>query len=170
MKQDEHIIWSYLDGTATAAEREAVEKRLVEDNAFRAAFLERKHLHAALQEQEAEQPSLRFAKNVMDKLPALYQRTVEPLVRPFWIKAFAAGLGVFLLLYFGGVIYSVERGLVSGEGPAARVGNQVSSLIDNLPSQALYIVLALSVSYLFLVFLDRKLQRLMLRKDGHERS
>ncbi len=164
------MIWNYLDGTGSPVQRQAVEKRLTEDAAFRAAFLERKHLHAALQEQEAEQPSMRFANNVMDKLPALYQRTVEPLVRPFWIKVFAGSLGAFLLLYFGGVIYSMERGLVSGEGPAARAGDQVSTLLDSLPPQVLSVVLALSISYLFLVFLDRKLQRLMLKKDGHGRS
>ena len=170
-EQNEQMIWKYLDGHSSPAECEAMEKRLAEDAAFRAAFLERQRLHAALQEQEAEQPSLRFAKNVMDRLPALYRRSVEPLVRPFWTKVFAGALGAFLILYFGGVIYSVERGLVSGEGPAAEVGNQVSTWLDRLPPHALYIVLALSISYLFLVFLDRKLQQKMLGEGkGHEWS
>lgn len=163
------MIWEYLDGYGSPAEREAMEKRIAEDGAFRAAFLERQRLHTVLQKQEAEQPSMRFAKNVMDRLPALYRGSVEPLVRPFWIKVFAGALGAFLILYFVGVLYSVEHGLISGEGPAADLSHQVSSLFDRLPAQAFYVVLALSVSYLFLVFLDRKLHQRMLGEGERER-
>jgi len=167
MKQDEQLIWNYLDGQCTPAQRAAIKKRLTEDDAFHAAYLERRQLHTSLQKQEAEQPSLRFAKNVMDRLPLLYRRTVEPLVRPFWIKVFAGALGAFLLVYLGGVIYSLQHGLVSGEDPAARVGSQVSDFLSGLPTQAFYVIMALSISYLFLVFLDRKLKRMMVN-DGQE--
>jgi hypothetical protein len=159
MNERDVLIWKYLDGQATAEEKVRVERLLKEDQSFKAAFLERRQLENKMQEEDLEQPSLRFAKNIMDKLPDLYRRTVEPLVRPFWIRFFFGSLALFLLAYFGMVAYTLPTGEGPAGGPVARITEQVSAFFEGLPTQVLTIVSALCFAYLGLVWLDRQLKK-----------
>lgn len=164
MMEREELIWKYLDGACTSEEKEQVEKLKKSDPAFRTALLERQRLNRELEEQPLEQPSLRFAKNVMDRLPELYQRSIEPLVRPFWIKVFFGSLGALFLAYFIVVFQSLGQAAPQAQGPATRWADRFSDLFASLPPQTLSILAALSLAYLGLVFLDRFLKRKWLKK------
>lgn len=159
MKEQDILIWKYLDGRATTEEQSTVERLLEEDPAFKAAFLERQKLEETIKKEELEQPSMRFAKNIMDKLPDLYRRTVEPLVRPFWIRVFFGTLSGFLLVYFGLVAYALHTGQISQGGPFAQLSEQVTGFFTGIPSQLLTIISALCFAYLGLVWLDRQLKK-----------
>ena len=164
MNYQEELIWKYLDGSATDEERQAVSERMEEDPAFRSALLERKKLSDSLEEMETEQPSLRFATNVMDRLPDLYRSTIEPLVRPFWIRFFFSTLAAFLAGYFALVFFSLSRGQLPAEGQTSSYAAKFAGLFPNIPSQVLSITAALSIAYLLLVLLDRRLKRQWLSK------
>ncbi len=164
MTTHDELIWKYLDGACTPEEKERVEKLKKEDAAFRAALLERQRLDQELEEQPLEQPSLRFAKNVMERLPELYQRSIEPLVRPLWIKVFFGSLGALFLAYFVIVFQSLGQAAPQSQGPATRWADRFSDLFASLPPQTLSILAAVSLAYLGLVFLDRFLKRKWLKK------
>ena len=160
---DEHIFWKYLDGTLSEAEKNSLEQRRKDDPAFHAAISEREELHRQLQETTAEQPSLRFARRVMENLPAIYRRTLEPLVRPLWIKVFFGSLGTFLLSYFVLVAYYVQEKPIDQQDQVVSFANRIGGLIAGLPPQFFTVLAALSVGFLALILFDRFLKARLLK-------
>lgn len=164
MSESNEHIWNYLDQAATPEERAELERRRQEDPVFRQDFLEREALDAQLKTIEAEQPSLRFVQNIMDRLPELYRRAVEPLVRPLWIKVFAGTMSVCLLGYLGFVYYAVQTGQIEPGGSLVTISNKINGLFSGLSGQVISIVAALSLGYLGLVLFDRVLKKRLLKK------
>lgn len=156
---DDKLQWKYLDGEATESERSAVQRRLEEDAAFKTALHTRQQLHHTLRQMEPEQPSMRFVMNVMDSLPILYKKTIEPLVSPKWIKAFLGSLGVFfvgLFVYAATVIGSFSNSNIPGE--------QFIEKLNALPISVFTTLAIISFTYLFFVILDRQLKKRFARK------
>ncbi|MCO6487344.1 MAG: zf-HC2 domain-containing protein [Phaeodactylibacter sp.] len=157
MNHDE-LLWKYIDGDCSPEEAARVERRLAEDPGFKREWAQRVKLHQQLQQQEPEQPSLRFARNVMDRLPNLYRRLdISPLISPFWQKVLGGGVGALLLAYFALVFNVIET---AGPGQEEQIPG-VQAFVDTLtglPVQALSIISTLSIGYVLLVFLDRKLK------------
>ena len=59
MKQpDDQLQWKYLDGEATEQERTWVQRRLTDDETFKAELQSRQQLHHTLQQMEREHPSM----------------------------------------------------------------------------------------------------------------
>ncbi|MFN7115784.1 MAG: anti-sigma factor family protein [Saprospiraceae bacterium] len=157
--QDEQMLWKYLDSEANEQERTAVEQRVSEEAAFQQEFQARQQLHTALQKMEAEQPSMRFVMNVMDRLPILYKKTIEPLVNPKWVKAFFGSLGIFIAGLFG---YAATLGgsTTNYDVPGANFIQRFNAL----PSSVFTILAMVSFTYLFFVILDRQLKKRFARK------
>ncbi len=152
------LLWKYIDGQCTPEEASRVEKLLVEDAEFKREWAQRHKLHQHLRLEELEQPSMRFARNVMDRLPNLYRKLdIRPLISPFWRKALG-GLGsAFLLAYFALVFNVVEMA-----GPESSPNPQLQGFVEtltSLPMQAMSILLSLSIGYILLTFLDQQLKK-----------
>ena len=75
------LLWKYIDGQCTPEEVSRVERLLAEDAGFKREWAQRHKLHQHLRLEELEQPSMRFARNVMDRLPNLYRKLdIRPLI------------------------------------------------------------------------------------------
>ena len=153
------LLWKYIDGQCAPEEAARVEKLLAEDPAFRREWAQRHKLHQHLRLEEPEQPSMRFTRNVMDRLPNLYRKlNIRPLVSPFWQKALGALAGAFLLAYFALVFNVVETAGPGSSNPNPQIQGFVDTL-TSLPMQAMSILLSLSFGYILLTLVDRKLKK-----------
>ena len=152
------LLWKYIDGACSPEEAAQVERLLAEDPELKREWAQRVKLHQNLQQQELEQPSLRFARNVMDRLPNLYRKLdISPLISPFWRKALGGLAGAFLLAYFALVFNVVETA-----GPESSPNPQLQGFVDtltSLPMQAMSILLSLSFGYMLLTLIDQKLKK-----------
>jgi hypothetical protein len=96
----ENLLWEYIDGQISPAEKETVARRIMEDSDWRIKFEELKTIHALLQKEELDMPSLRFTKNVMEEI-ARYQ--VAPATRNYINKNVIRGITAFFLVMIGGL-------------------------------------------------------------------
>ncbi|MCO6478073.1 MAG: zf-HC2 domain-containing protein [Phaeodactylibacter sp.] len=161
------LLWKYIDGECSPEEEAQVERLLAEDLEFKREWARRVKLHRELQQQEVEQPSLRFARNVMDRLPELYRKLdISPLISPLWRKIIGGVAGAFLLAYFALVFNVIETAGPAKGGQIPEVQAFVDAL-TGLPAQAMSILLALSFGYILLAFLDRQLKK---RFEGEARA
>lgn len=163
-EEDKKLIWKLLDGEGTPTEREQAQERRSEDADFNLEFGMREHLHESLKKTEAEQPSMRFAMNIMDKLPQLYQRTIKPLISPLWVKGFLYTMTALLVGYMGSVMYYVAT--TDEISPDAAPGAQtISNIFNSLSNQTWIMLGMLGFSYLFFVWLDKTLKKRFNRKQ-----
>lgn len=161
---DDQLQWKYLDGEATEQERTGVQRRLTDDAEFKEALQSRQQLHHTLRQVEPEHPSMRFVINVMDSLPILYKKSIEPLVSPKWVKVFMGSLGVFvvgLFAYAASAVDSVSTSNVPGE--------QFIDKLIALPASVFTTLAIISFSYLFFVVLDRQLKKRFNAKKAERR-
>jgi anti-sigma factor RsiW len=160
MEKDDILIWKYLDGECSPEERAEVERRRAEAPEFAEALRQRELLHEGLRALEAEQPSLRFAANVIDKLPALYRRAAarafQPLVSPWAARLFLAFFALLSIVCLQAAIALTPPG---GGGAYAQWVSPLTEFFQRLSPQDFSVVAALSGSLLILFALDRRLQR-----------
>jgi hypothetical protein len=103
----ENLLWEYIDGQISPAEKETVTRHLLEDSDWRVKFEELKTIHALLQKEELEMPSLRFTKNVMEEI-AKFQ--VAPATKNYINKNVIRGITAFFLIMIGGLfIYFIGQ-------------------------------------------------------------
>ncbi len=157
--QDEKLIWRYIDGECEPKERKVLQERIAQEPSFQQEVQARTSLHQSLRQMEAEQPSMRFVMNVMDRLPQLYKKVVvQPLIKPIWIRLFFYTLSAFALLYTGGSIYYLQQAESAG-GAHIPVLQSFFDTIAALPQQVWTLIVMLCVSYLFFVWLDGRLNK-----------
>jgi anti-sigma factor RsiW len=151
------LLWKHIDGSCSPEERQAVERLLAEDEAFKQEWAKAQKLHTALQQQEAEQPSMRFAKNVMERLPALYRKiSIQPLLSPLAKRGFIALLGLFFAAYFYfAYLYLQANPAGAGSSPLEGIANTLLSL----PMTVMSLLAALSSAFLLLAWLDKQLKK-----------
>jgi hypothetical protein len=103
----EKLIWEYIDGHCSPAEKESIAQRLAEDPIWRNKYTELISIHEWLQKEELEMPSLRFTKNVMEEI-AQYQ--VAPATKNYINKNVIRGIAAFFLVMIVGLfIYFVGQ-------------------------------------------------------------
>lgn len=157
--QDDKLMCKYLDGEANEQERTWVQRRLTDDATFKNEFQARQQLNHTLQQMDAEQPSMRFVMNVMESLPILYKKNIEPLVNPKWVKAFLGGLVIFVVGLFG------FAATASGSASVDNIpGENLITQLYNMPVSVFTTLAIISFSYLFFVLLDRQLKKRFARK------
>jgi hypothetical protein len=126
-QQIEEQLWSYIDGSATAAEKTFVEKMLAANEEWKAKYREQLELHQLLMnETELEQPSLRFTKNVMDGIAGMQPKAAtSTYINPNIIRSIAA----FFIITIGGLlIYSLSQADWSSSGGSNIISIDTSSL------------------------------------------
>ncbi|HEX4957796.1 MAG TPA: hypothetical protein VFV46_06430 [Lacibacter sp.] len=105
-QQIEEQLWSYIDGSVSAAEKVFVEKMLAANDEWKAKYREQLELHRLLSEDtELEQPSLRFTKNVMDGIAELQPKAAtSSYINKTIIRSIAA---FFIITIAGLLIYAL---------------------------------------------------------------
>jgi anti-sigma factor RsiW len=162
----EEQLWNYIDGSCTEEERQQIEQALPENEALRLALAERLALHQALQKIEAEEPSMRFAANIMDKLQNI-RMTVPQLVSPRVRRGFLLTMSTLSVAIVVLVFNLPESTSSSGAETTPYVSQWVEWTTTLVNSPITMIVACLGLSFLLLTFLDGYLKkRLVLKKTA----
>ena len=99
----EERLWNFIDGTAAAHEKTVIEKLLETDEAWKAKYHELMQVNELLRSSELDSPSMRFSKNVMEKIAKLH---IAPATKSYINKKIIWGLGFFFIaLFVGFLIY-----------------------------------------------------------------
>jgi anti-sigma factor RsiW len=151
------LLWKHIEGQCSPEEQQEVERLLAEDAAVKLEWAQVQRLHHALQQQEPEQPSMRFAKNVMERLPALYRKlSIQPLLSPRAKRVFAGLLGLFFAAYFYFAYLYLQANPASvGDSPLDKLADTFLSL----PMTVMSLLAALSCAFLLLAWLDKRLKK-----------
>jgi hypothetical protein len=105
MNSIEEKLWDYIDGTCTAAEREAIDQLLIIDESYQQKYLELLALNREIAAMELDEPSMAFTYNVMETIRADYARkplkaringTIIKIIGGFFVFTIVA-LFVFML-------------------------------------------------------------------------
>ena len=106
LNMDERL-WDYIDGLSSTNEKSAIE-RLVETNLeWRNKYHELLEAHQLMQSADLEQPSMRFAKNVMEEIG---KHHVAPATRNYINKKIIWSIGgFFLIMIIGFLIYTFSQ-------------------------------------------------------------
>jgi hypothetical protein len=96
----EQRIWDYIDGNASESESAEIARLLTEDPAWQIKYAELMNLHALLQKEELDMPSLRFTKNVMEEISRLQ---VAQSAKNYISKKVTRGIAAFFLTLIGGL-------------------------------------------------------------------
>lgn len=101
----EDRLWDYIDGVSSIEEKSTIEKLLEADMEWRQKYHELLDAHKLMQLAELEQPSMRFAKNVMEEI-ARYQ--IAPATKTYINKKIIWGIGgFFITMVVGFLIYGI---------------------------------------------------------------
>lgn len=153
--------WLSLDGDLDPAEQKRFEEAMEKDIVLATNYSQAKTLDHALSKQEAEQPSMRFSKNVFEQLPQLYKKiNIEPLFtkRALTIGVFAIGsfsvLSIILAFFLEGTTGSVESNFWS----------TYIHQLSNIPKQWLLTIGLVSFCLSAVILLDQFLKKQILKK------
>ena len=103
----EDRLWDYIDGVSSNEEKSTIEKLLEADQEWRQKYGELLEAHKLMQSAELEQPSMRFAKNVMEEI-ARYQ--IAPATKSYINKRIIWGLAAFfIIMVVGLLIYGIGQ-------------------------------------------------------------
>jgi preprotein translocase subunit Sss1 len=103
----EERLWNYIDGTAAADEKTVIEKLLETDAAWKAKYHELLEVNELLSSSELDAPSLRFSKNIMEKISKLH---IAPATKTYINKKIIWGIGFFFIaLLVGFLIYGIGQ-------------------------------------------------------------
>jgi anti-sigma factor RsiW len=107
-QQMEEQLWSYIDGTATAAEKKFVEQMLASQEEWKKKYKEQLEIHQLLlTETELEQPSMRFTKNVMDGIAGMQPKAAtSTYINKNIIRSIAA---FFIISISALLVYSITQ-------------------------------------------------------------
>jgi len=96
-------LWEYIDGLSSNEEKSTIEKLLEANQQWREKYNELMELHQLVQSSTMDKPSLRFTKNVMEKI-AKYQ--IAPATKTYINNKIVWGIGIFLVtLIIGFLVY-----------------------------------------------------------------
>lgn len=90
----EERLWEYIDGTATAENRQGIETLLQSQAAWKEKYRELLEINQLLQASELEAPSLRFTKNVMEEITRLQ---IAPATKSYINNKIIWGIGLFFI-------------------------------------------------------------------------
>ena len=93
-QQPEQQLWSYIDGLSSGDEKIAIEKLLESNPEWKKKYHELLNIHQLLHSSELEHPSLRFTKNVMEKIALLH---IAPATKNYINKKIIWGIAAFFI-------------------------------------------------------------------------
>lgn len=160
MNAEQMLIWKYLDGECTEAERKALEARYFTDALFKQEWERCKALHEELQRQELEQPSMRFQTNLLERvfqnLPARPVQELLPKSAVRWL----AGLGSAAVALLGWAAVFVSPAANSNSQLDRVVDSAVTKFLNLVPYSTLLTLLLVTATLLVLYLADKGLTRL----------
>lgn len=157
--EDSILLWKYIDGQCTPEEAQQLEQRMEQDASLKAAWELRVRLNTSLRQLPLEQPSLRFAMNVMDLLPALVRKIqIEPLVSPRWLKTFWTAMATIVCTVIALVSGSAPESMASSS-PIAKVVDHWTAIFEHLPYNYLVACAAVALGLLALAAIERRFVR-----------
>jgi anti-sigma factor RsiW len=159
MQEDHILIWKYIDGECSEAEKKAVEAKLLINPAFRAEWDCCKALQTELSRQQPEQPSLRFQANVVDRVfKALPVKPAQELLPRSFVR-WIAGLGSALTAALSWAALNVSPYSHSHSRFNHVVDSSLARLVDAIPYSTFFMI-AMVASTLFILYLmDISLRR-----------
>ena len=101
MKQEQNIeqqLWEYIDGISSDEKRTTIEKMLQSNLEWKNKYHELLELQQLLNTTELEQPSMRFTKNVMEKIAQCH---IAPAAKSYINKKIIWGIAGFFLTLIG---------------------------------------------------------------------
>ena len=155
MDQERELqLWEYIDGTCNDTARTYIEYMIATDAGWKSLYEELLKLHTALPAGiDTDQPSMRFAKNVMDAVSSAgIAPSTRRYINPIVIRLIS-GFFIVVMLALLGYALSIARTQVPSE---AGEGNRIDMFdsISNISTGAFTkVVVGLSI-LLALVFLD----------------
>ena len=96
----EETLWNYIDGLPDGADKEAIEAMLKTEPVWKDTYQELLSVQQLLQSAELEEPSMRFARNVMEEITKLH---IAPATRTYINKNIIYGLGLFFVTMIVGL-------------------------------------------------------------------
>src|SRR6187399_193038 len=110
MSQQQNIeqqLWSYIDGLSTTDERSAIQKMIETNLEWKNKYQELIEMHQLVNATELEYPSMRFTKNVMEKIAMLH---IAPATKNYINKKIIWGItGFFITLISVFLIYGFAQ-------------------------------------------------------------
>ncbi len=101
MNQEQNIeqqLWAYIDGISSSEERTSIEKMLQSNLEWKNKYHELMEIHQLMNAAEMEQPSMRFTKNVMEKIA---QYHIAPATKNYINKKIIWGIAGFFITLIG---------------------------------------------------------------------
>ena len=103
----EQQLWAYIDGISSNEERTSIEKMLQSNLEWKNKYHELLEVHQLMNSAELEQPSMRFTKNVMEKIA---QYHIAPATKNYINKKIIWGIaGFFFTLIIIFLIYGFAQ-------------------------------------------------------------
>jgi hypothetical protein len=98
----ERRLWNYIDNICDAEERKLIEGFLQNNDEWRKKYQELQQVNQFMRESiELEEPSMRFAKNVMEKIA---QSRIAPATKTYINKKIINGIAAFFIIVIGGLL------------------------------------------------------------------
>ena len=110
----EERLWDYIDGLSTGEEKSVIDNLLSSNAAWRAKYNDLLEVHNLMNSAELEEPSLRFAKNVMEEIAKYH---IAPATKTYINKKIIWGIGgFFIAMIIGFLIYGFGQINWSAQG------------------------------------------------------
>jgi hypothetical protein len=98
----EQRLWNYIDNTCDVEERTAIQRLLQNDEEWRKKYQELQQVNQFIRESiELEEPSMRFAKNVMEEIA---QSHIAPATKSYINKRIINGIAAFFIIIISGLL------------------------------------------------------------------
>jgi|SRR5215204_4355576 len=104
MNQEQNIeqqLWAYIDGISSSEERTSIEKMLQSNLEWKNKYHELMEIHQLVNAAELEHPSMRFTKNVMEKIA---QYHIAPATKDYINKKIIWGIATFFITLIAGFL------------------------------------------------------------------
>lgn len=123
----EERLWSYIDGTSTAAEKSAIEQLLQSNAEWKAKYHELLEVNELIRSTELDAPSMRFTKNVMEEIAKFH---IAPATKSYINKRIIWGLGIFfIVMVIGFLIYGFGQIDWTAEGSSnLSIGDYINKI------------------------------------------
>ena len=157
----EKELWEYIDGTCNEADMQRISILIATDSVWMQEYNELAILHASVpKDLELDQPSMRFTKNVMDKVAAEH---LAPATKKYINKGIIRGIAAVFVIMISialGYAFATANLNADNSGSLLKIGKTNIGNIFNGPAVN-WIIYANIV--LILLFADTLLRR----KRGH---
>ena len=103
----EQQLWSYIDGFSSNEEKSSIKKMIETNLEWKNKYHELLEIHQLVNAAELEQPSMRFTKNVMEKIA---QYHIAPATKNYINKKIIWGIASFFITLIAGfLIYAIAQ-------------------------------------------------------------